>query len=32
VLDQVLSRLPLSILYLPQDQASTIMPGEVVIE
>jgi protease-4 len=32
VLDQVVSRLPLSILYLPQDQASTIMPGEIVIE
>lgn len=32
VLDQVVSRLPLSILFLPQDQASTIMPGEIVIE
>jgi protease-4 len=32
VLDQVISRLPMSILYLPQDQASTIMPGEIVIE
>jgi protease-4 len=32
VLDQVLARLPLSILFLPQDQAATIMPGEIVIE
>jgi protease IV len=32
VLDQALARLPLSILFLPQDQASTIMPGEIVIE
>ena len=32
VLDQALARLPLSILFLPQDQAHTIMPGEVVIE
>jgi protease-4 len=32
VLDQAVARLPLSILFLNQDQASTIMPGELVIE
>jgi protease-4 len=32
VLDQAIARLPLSILFLPQDQAATIMPGEIVIE
>lgn len=32
VLDVALARLPMSILFLPQDQASTIMPGEIVIE
>jgi protease-4 len=32
VLDQTLAILPLSILFLPQDQAATIMPGEIVIE
>jgi protease IV len=32
VLDQAISRLPLSILFLPQDQASAIMPGELEVE
>ena len=32
VLDQALSRLPLSILFVPQDKASTIMPGEIEVE
>jgi protease-4 len=32
VLDVALARLPVSILFLPQDQAITIMPGEIVIE
>ncbi len=32
VLDQAVSRLPLSILFLPQDRASTIMPGEIEVE
>jgi protease-4 len=32
VLDQALVSLPLSILFLPQDQAATIMPGEILIE
>lgn len=32
VLDHALSRLPLSILFVPQDKASTIMPGEIVVE
>ncbi|PRQ05753.1 Protease 4 [Enhygromyxa salina] len=32
VLDQALARLPMSILFLPQDEASTIMAGEIAIE
>lgn len=32
VLDKALSRLPLSILFVPQDKASTIMTGEIVVE
>lgn len=32
VLDQALSRLPLSILFVPQDKASTIMPGEILVQ
>lgn len=32
VLDQALARLPMSILFLPQDQASVIMSGEIEIE
>jgi protease IV len=32
VLDQALSRLPLSVLFLPQDKASVIVPGEIVVE
>jgi protease-4 len=31
VLDQALARLPMSILFLPQDQASVIMSGEIEI-
>ncbi|PRQ07593.1 signal peptide peptidase SppA [Enhygromyxa salina] len=31
VLDQALARLPMSILFLPQDQASVIMAGEIEI-
>jgi len=31
-LDKELARLPLSILYLPQDRASLIMPGQIEIE
>lgn len=31
-LDQAVSRLPLSILFVPQDKASMIMPGEIVVE
>ncbi|MFO7566190.1 MAG: signal peptide peptidase SppA [Enhygromyxa sp.] len=31
-LDQAISRLPLSVLFVPQDKASTIMPGELVVE
>jgi protease IV len=32
VLDQALARLPMSLLFLPQDQASVIMSGEIEIE
>ena len=32
IFELALSRLPMSILFLPQDEASTIMPGEIVIE
>jgi len=32
VLDAAISRLPLSILFIPQDTASTIMPGEIAVE
>ena len=32
ILDYALSRLPMSVLFLPQDEASTIMAGEYLIE
>lgn len=32
VFDQAVSRLPLSILFVPQDKASTIMSGEIEVE
>ncbi|MCA9681892.1 MAG: S49 family peptidase [Myxococcales bacterium] len=32
VLDETVARLPLSILFLPQDRAATIMPGEIEVE
>jgi protease-4 len=32
VLDEAISRLPMSILFVPQDKASTIMPGEIIVE